>query len=90
MYKSSKNKCKSTCLHVIALQKTHGSEKGESVFIPRIPMIPSDYQFNRVQFLVKMCFAMTINKSQGQTLKIAGINIREGEDYFSYGQFYVA
>ncbi|KAL4098678.1 hypothetical protein QTP88_023229 [Uroleucon formosanum] len=32
-----------------------GSAKGESVFIPRIPMIPSDYpfQFTRMQFLVK-------------------------------------
>jgi len=31
---------------------------------------------------------MTINKSQGQTLKIAGIDVRE--DCFSHGQFYVA
>ncbi|KAL4089135.1 hypothetical protein QTP88_024207 [Uroleucon formosanum] len=32
-----------------------GSAKGESVFIPRIPMIPSDYpfQFKRMQFPVK-------------------------------------
>ncbi|KAL4084701.1 hypothetical protein QTP88_027625 [Uroleucon formosanum] len=32
-----------------------GSAKGESVFIPRIPMIPSDYpfQFKRIQFSVK-------------------------------------
>ncbi|KAL4112577.1 hypothetical protein QTP88_016332 [Uroleucon formosanum] len=53
-----------------------GSAKCESVFIPRIPMIPSDYpfQFKRMQFPVKVCFAMTINKSQGQTLKIAGID----------------
>jgi len=56
-----------------------GSAKGESVFIPRIPMIPSDYpfQFKRMQFPVKICFAMTIHKSQGQTLKIAGIDVRE-------------
>ncbi|KAF0752503.1 piggyBac transposable element-derived protein 4-like [Aphis craccivora] len=31
---------------------------------------------------------MTINKSQGQTLKIAGIDVREY--CFSHGQFYVA
>jgi len=30
---------------------------------------------------------MTINKSQEQTLKSAGIDIRE--DYFSHGQLYV-
>lgn len=56
------------------------SAKGESVFIPRIPMITSDYpfQFKRMQFPVKLCFVMTINKAQGQTLKIARINGREG------------
>jgi len=43
-----------------------GYAKGESVFISRIPMIPSDYsfQFKRMQFPVKVCFSMTINKSQ--------------------------
>jgi len=37
---------------------------------------------------VKTCFAMTINKSPGQTLKIAGVDLRE--DRISHGQFYVA
>ncbi|KAF0748837.1 piggyBac transposable element-derived protein 4-like [Aphis craccivora] len=41
-----------------------------------------------MQFPVKACFAMTINKSQEQTLKIAGIDVRE--DCFSHGKFYVA
>jgi len=89
--------CNGTRLRITDLQKNlieaqimTGFAKGESVFIPRIPMIPSDYpfQFKRMQFPVKVCFAMTINKSQGQTLKIAGIDVRE--DCFSYGQFYVA
>lgn len=89
--------CNGTRLCITDLQKNlieaqimTGSAKGESVFIPRIPMIPSDYpfQFKRMQFPVKVCFAMTINKSQGQTLKIAGIDVRE--DCFSHGQFYVA
>jgi len=58
---------------------TTGSAKGESVLIPCIPMIPSDYpfQFKRMQFPVKVSFAMTINKSQGQTLKFTRIDIRE-------------
>ncbi|KAL4143377.1 hypothetical protein QTP88_005714 [Uroleucon formosanum] len=88
--------CNGTHLRITDLQKNlieaqimTGSAKGESVVIPRIPMIPSDYpfQFKRIQFPVKVCFAMTINKSQGQTLKIAGIEVRE--DCFSHGQFYV-
>ncbi|KAL4098638.1 hypothetical protein QTP88_023201 [Uroleucon formosanum] len=89
--------CNGTHLRITDLQKNlieaqimTGSAKGESVFIPRIPMIPLDYpfQFKRIQFPVISCFAMTINKSQGQTLKIAGIDVRE--DCFSHGQFYVA
>ncbi|XP_075213764.1 uncharacterized protein LOC142319970 [Lycorma delicatula] len=85
-----------TRLCIIAVQKYFieakiiGCAKGEPVLIPRIPMIPSDYpfEFKRMQFPVKVCFAMTINKSQGQTLQVAGIDVRE--DCFSHGQFYVA
>jgi len=89
--------CNGTRLRITGLQKNlieaqimTGSAKDESVFIPRIPIIPSDYpfQFKRMQFPVKVCFAMTINKSQGQTLKTVGIDLRE--DCFTHGQFYVA
>ncbi|XP_025411756.1 uncharacterized protein LOC112684433 [Sipha flava] len=67
-----------------------GCAKGETVFIPRIPLIPNDhpFEFKRLQFPLKVCFAMTINKSQGQTLKFAGIGLRE--NCFSHEQFYVA
>lgn len=67
-----------------------GVNQGETVFIPRIPLIPSDYQidFKRLQFPVKLCYAMTINKAQGQTLKVAGVDLRN--DCFSHGQLYVA
>jgi len=41
-----------------------------------------------MQFPVKVCFAMTINKPQGQTLEFAWIDVRK--DCFSHGQFYVA
>lgn len=52
-------------------------------------MIPSDYlfQFKRMRFPVKVYFVMIINKSQGQALKIAGINRRE--DCFSHEQVYM-
>ncbi|XP_025421005.1 uncharacterized protein LOC112691082 [Sipha flava] len=64
--------------------------KGETVFVPRIPLILNDhpFEFKRLQFPLKVCFAMTINKSQDQTLKFAGIDLRE--NCFSHGQFYVA
>ncbi|XP_076298040.1 uncharacterized protein LOC143217539 [Lasioglossum baleicum] len=60
--------------HVIHAMILTGSGKGEMVFIPRIPIIPTNFpfQFKRIQFPISVCFAMTINKAQGQTLQIAG------------------
>ncbi|XP_077551726.1 ATP-dependent DNA helicase Pif1-like [Haemaphysalis longicornis] len=89
--------CNGTRLKVTALYRNvieatvlTGCARGESVFIPRIPLIPSEYpfQFKRLQFPVKLCFAMTTHKSQGQSLKVAGIDLTD--DCFSHGQFYVA
>jgi len=67
-----------------------GCARGEDVFIPRIPLIPTDlpFDFKRLQFPVRLAFAMSINKSQGQSLKVAGINLEN--PCFSHGQLYVA
>jgi ATP-dependent DNA helicase PIF1 len=67
-----------------------GFGKGEDVFIPRIPLIPNDFpfEFKRLQFPVRLSFAMTINKSQGQTMKVVGVNLET--PCFSHGQLYVA
>ncbi|KAH9622346.1 hypothetical protein KSS87_022355, partial [Heliosperma pusillum] len=50
-----------------------GSRKGDIVYIARITLTPSDsskfpVRFSRRQFPIAVCFAMTINKSQGQSL----------------------
>ncbi|GFX07195.1 ATP-dependent DNA helicase [Trichonephila clavipes] len=65
-----------------------GKYEGEVVFIPRIPLIPSDYhfEFKHIQYPVTVCYAMTINKVQGQTLKMAGIDLRN--DCFSHATIY--
>ncbi|GFV81298.1 ATP-dependent DNA helicase [Trichonephila clavipes] len=64
-------------LHNNAIEATilTGKYKGEVVFISRIPLIPSDYhfEFKRIRYPVTVCYAMTINKAQGQTLKMAGV-----------------
>lgn len=67
-----------------------GTAAGNSVLLPRIPLIPSDmpFSFKRLQFPLKMCFALTVNKSQGQTFKTVGIDLTE--KCFSHGQLYVA
>lgn len=67
-----------------------GKAKGEIVLIPRIPLIPTDmlFEFKRLQFPVRLSFAMSINKAQGQSLQVCGLNLEE--PCFSHGQFYVA
>ncbi len=67
-----------------------GKFKGEIVLLPRIPMIPSDspIPFKRLQFPIRLAFAMTINKSQGQTMSICGLDLEN--PCFSHGQLYVA
>jgi len=62
------------------------------VFIPRPPLSPSDdisllFKFKRKQFRVRLSFAMTINKSQGQTIPNVGTYLPKS--VFSHGQLYV-
>ena len=68
-----------------------GKYAGEDVFIPRLGLLPSNFpvEFKRTQFPIKPCFALSINKSQGQSLKIAGVHLAAG-GCFSHGQLYVA
>ncbi|XP_027768140.1 uncharacterized protein LOC107002396 isoform X1 [Solanum pennellii] len=79
--------------HVISAIISTGDFKNTHVFIPRIPLMTSEDEklplpFKRTQFPVRLCFAMTINKAQGQTLDFVGIYLRE--PVFSHGQLYVA
>ncbi|KAF0716677.1 ATP-dependent DNA helicase RRM3-like, partial [Aphis craccivora] len=67
-----------------------GCARGDIVIIPRITFIQTDYpfEFKITQFPLKVCFAMTINKSKGKSLIMAGMGLRE--ECFSHGQFYIA
>ncbi|CAG9840134.1 unnamed protein product [Diabrotica balteata] len=49
--------------------------KVQDVLIPLITMIPTDipFEFKRLQFLVRLAFAMTINRSQGESLGFSSL-----------------
>lgn len=70
-----------------------GQHDNEIAFIPRITLIPSTvtgvtFRLRRRQFPVRLAFAMTINKAQGQSVRHVGLDLRES--VFSHGQLYVA
>jgi ATP-dependent DNA helicase PIF1 len=57
--------------NIIEATILNGRFKGEDVLLPRIPMIPTDMsvEFKRLQFSLRLAFAMTINKAQGHRYK---------------------
>jgi len=69
-----------------------GSFAGNIVFISRITIDPSGEDMplpmSRHQFPVRLAFVMTINKAQGQSVRIVGLDLRT--PVFSHGQLYVA
>ncbi|KAM0064559.1 putative DNA helicase [Helianthus debilis subsp. tardiflorus] len=91
--------CNGTRLQVLSLRDCDvearilsGSNIGARTFIPRFRLIPSDkripFKFQRRQFPLAVCFAMTINKSQGQSLCKVGLFLKQ--PVFTHGQLYVA
>ncbi|XP_073129064.1 uncharacterized protein [Henckelia pumila] len=85
--------CKGFNTNVIYAEISVGIHAGKPVFIPRITLeTPHDnftsITFKRKQFPIRLCFAMTINKAQGQTLDFVGVYLKE--PVFSHGQLYVA
>jgi ATP-dependent exoDNAse (exonuclease V) alpha subunit len=79
---------------VLHLRLIGGDHDGETVLIPRITLSPStaglDFaiKLKRRQFPVQLAYAMTIHKSQGQSLNRIGIDLQN--PIFAHSQLYVA
>lgn len=73
------------CAHVV-----NGPHSGKRVYISRMNLIPWDANvtitFQRRQSSLCLCFAMTITKSQGQTLSNVGLYL--SRHVFTHSQLY--
>ena len=97
---ASKGLCNGTRLRVLQIRRRvlkckiiSGDRRfsGIDVFIPRITLSATAEDLaiplQRRQFPVRLAFAMTVNKSQGQSLKHVGLDLTG--PVFSHGQLYV-
>ena len=92
LYNGSRLRLLQVCPSVSLCKIVEGRHRGQEVLIPRITHHCNDsrlpFRLCRRQFPVTGAFAMTINKSQGQSYNRVGIYLRN--EVFSHGQLYVA
>src|SRR5260370_4389320 len=79
---------------VVGIKQIHNGQVAEDItWIPHLTLEPSEqgkfhFTLRRRQLPLALAFSMTINKSQGQSVNVMGIDLRV--PCFSHGQLYVA
>jgi ATP-dependent DNA helicase PIF1 len=80
---------------ILEVQIMGGKHDGDFALIPKIKLFPQDsnsaspiIDFFRVQFPVQLALAISINKSQGQSVNVVGVDL--SKPVFTHGQLYVA
>jgi hypothetical protein len=78
---------------VLQVRLIGGDHHGQIALIPRISLTPTStpnytFKMRRRQFPVQLAFAITIHRSQGQSVKYVGVDLRI--PVFAHGQLYVA
>ncbi|XP_024156327.1 ATP-dependent DNA helicase PIF1-like [Rosa chinensis] len=84
--------CRGSYNNLIDAEILTGQFAGTRVFLPRISLKSAEssglpFEMTRKQFPVKLSFALTINKSQGQRIPNVGIYLPD--HVFSHGQLYI-
>ena len=79
--------------HVLQARVLTGSHAGTTALIPHISLNSSassslPFTLRRRQFPIRIAFAMTINKAQGQSLRVVGLYLPIV--VFAHGQLYTA
>jgi len=88
-------KMEQNILHCKVLTVMENRNQEQLVLIPKIKFTygneidSRETPFTRIQFPLRLCFAVTINKAQGQTLGKMGLSL-DAQEVFSHGQLYVA
>ncbi|XP_074373720.1 uncharacterized protein LOC141714078 [Apium graveolens] len=77
---------------ILECEVIYGTFAGTKHFIPRMELSSKDmkmpFKLVRKQMPLQLCYAMTINKSQGQSLK--KVELYLSKSVFTHGQYYVA
>jgi hypothetical protein len=81
-----------TARYNLEVKHLGGQFHGQVALLPRVVLESTDgelpFKLVRKQYPVKLAFAMSVNKSQGQSLNTVGIDFRTPP--FTHGQTYVA